>query len=164
MQSFAQTTIAHYSSGGGYTVDLSSSEKQTIWDTIAARLNLRDCTLDSVGINDDDPLALDSAAYIVFYASCSGKSYSIGFFLTKQMNHETTDYLLSSDDAEKAWSCQSNGNCPQCHGKRNWFLGPVVGCECIGGDENSFCQFSTSGHGLTYDALLGILWLLLSYF
>lgn len=58
---FAQTKIGSYYSGS-FTIDLTSQERNTVWDSIASIRGYPGSTLDSVVFDDQDPSTIDSAA------------------------------------------------------------------------------------------------------
>ena len=155
----AQENVADYTSGS-FTIYLNQSQKQTLLDTIKSRYQIQGCTLDSVVIDDQSPSTLDSAAYIVVYATCGDNSYSFGFFLTKEENHGSIIYSVNNNSASasKAWACQGV-NCTSCKPERDWFLGPVTGCECkkAGGSGSSYCNHLISGGGLSIQDIIAIL-------
>jgi len=152
---FAQTKIAGFS--GSFTFELSPFEKETAFDSLLAVFGYNpNCTLDSTVINDPDPTVKDSAAYIVFYADCHGSKFSFGLYLTKTRSHGVTEYYIDDDEpsVERAWECKTAPGCNICKPDRNWFLGPVVGCDC------PECLFNTSGSGISATniiALIGII-------
>lgn len=155
--SFSQTKVGSYSSGS-FTIDLSPSQKNLVFDSIVARLGLHSCTLDSVVINDQDPSKIDSVSYLIFYMTCGGAQTSFGLYLTKQQVSHSVNYRMDDDGTSVAgaWSCTSSGNCTQCGPKRNWFLGPVVGCNC------NQCIFNTSGNGINASDIAAIIGILVS--
>ena len=154
----AQTKIATYSSGT-FTIDLSSQERSDILDSIASVFGYgTGCTLDSAVINDQDPISVDSAAYVIFYGNCHGSKFSFGIYLTKASNHGDIEYFLDDDSntVSKVWRCEVAGECNHCGPKRKWFLGAVTGCDC------EDCLYSTSGSGLTPGDIITIITFIIS--
>lgn len=152
--SYSQTEIAKYSSAG-YTIYLSQYDKDVILDSLMELLGYSGCSLDSAVIDDQDPFATDSAAYIVFYATCSEikKSFAMGCYLTKVLNHGEIKYRINNNSlsVSRAWNCETAPECSHCGPVRNWFLGPVVDCDC------DTCKFSTSGSGMPWEGILTLL-------
>jgi len=89
----SQSKIGSYYSGS-FTIDLTSQERSTVWDTIAARNGYSGATLDSVGFDDQDPSTVDSAAYVVFYGDYHGTKITVGYYVTKSSNHGVIARLL----------------------------------------------------------------------
>jgi hypothetical protein len=149
--SFAQTKIGSYYSGS-FTIDLTSQERNTVWDSIAAINGYSGSTLDSVVFDDQSPSTIDSAAYVVFYGDYHGTKITVGYYLTKSNNHGAIEYFIDDDNTsvQRAWQCTppSVEECPSraCKPDRNWFLGPVVGCDCKE-NEQIPCTLVNSGTG-----------------
>ncbi|GEM_PF-5670747 len=147
----SQSKIGSYYSGS-FTIDLTSQERSTVWDTIAARNGYSGATLDSVGFDDQDPSTVDSAAYVVFYGDYHGTKITVGYYVTKSSNHGVIEYFIDDDNqsVERAWQCTppSVEDCPSraCKPYRNWFLGPVVSCDCKE-NEQIPCTLVNSGPG-----------------
>jgi len=159
LESFSQTVFGKYlSKSQTFTIKLTQSEQQQIFDSIKVYLSYdSECRFDSLVINDPSPSTIDSAAYAVFYGRCGENYFSIGFYLTKEIDNLSGNddiiYSITDEDpsALRAWKCEVNGNCHNCRPVRNWFLGPVVGCNC------EECNFSTSSSGFPWPAVLGLL-------
>ena len=149
--SLAQSKIGSYYSGS-FTIDLTGGERNTVWDTIAARNGYAGATLDSVGFDDQDPITVDSAAYIVFYGDYHRTKITVGYYVTKSSNRGVIEYFIDDDNTsvQRAWQCTppSVEDCPSraCKPDRKWFLGPVVGCDCKQNEEVP-CTLVKSGTG-----------------
>ncbi len=145
----AQSKIAVYSSGS-FTILLTGSERNQVWDSIANVFGYSGSTLDSAVINDQSPATVDSAAYAIFYGDYHGIKITFGFYLTKSSNHGTIEYFIDDDNTsvERTWQCTPKEDCTAqaCKPHRNWFLGPVVSCECSQ-DPSTPCTLVNSGSG-----------------
>jgi len=162
--SFAQSKIGSYYSGS-FTLDLTGGERNTVWDTIAARNGYTGATLDSVGFIDQDPSTVDSAAYIVFYGAYHGNKITVGYYVSKSSNHGVIEYFIDDDNTsvERAWQCTpptTDCSSKACTPERNWFLGPVVGCSCSSASEVK-CTLINSGPGW-WVGVLGVLTLIVA--
>jgi hypothetical protein len=162
---YAEEIAATYSlTNHTYTINLSPNNED-ITNALSELFSLESPVVDSMKINDDDPSTLDSAAYLVLYVTAINRKFSMGLNLDKE--NDGNDHILyslnnSTASVAKAWECKKNTTCNSCVLHRNWFLGPVKGCDCGNSGQTNDCTFNTSGSGFPWGPVLGFLGVLIT--
>lgn len=168
---YSEATIATYSlTNQTYTINI-SSQNETLLSAIEDMFSVENASIDSLMIYDDDPSTIDSASYIVFYVTATNTKFSFGIYLEKYSDNNQIIYTVNNREANIesnrqageaiAWECKKQTSCYQCGPHRNWFLGPVRGCDCENSGQTNDCIYNTSGSGIPWAALIGFLGVLL---
>lgn len=156
---FNEAIVGVYSANNQvYTLNI-SNENEAIINELKTMYSDQSLTIDSITIDDDDPYSIDSASYLIFYGSSANNKFALGLLLSKANISNNIFYTVSNEPQsteanrqsiqgiESAWECKKNSVCLQCKGHRNWFMGPVRGCDCLNSGTND-CIFQTSGTGI----------------